>query len=83
MQISAEFFRRHEHKFWVNYTGCLNTIHQTDRPIKEVKDLKLILRHLTRNEDELVCTRNKRGVFNFIGGINKILFGTLDNEDII
>jgi vacuolar-type H+-ATPase subunit I/STV1 len=59
----------------------LNTIRQTDRPIKEVNDLKLILKQLTRKENELLHTRNKRGVFNFIGGISKILFGTLDNED--
>jgi len=25
--------------------------------------------------------RFKRGVFNFIGGIRKILFGTMDNGD--
>jgi vacuolar-type H+-ATPase subunit I/STV1 len=25
--------------------------------------------------------RSKRGVFNFIGGISKILFGTMDSED--
>jgi hypothetical protein len=80
-QMSVDFCKKHEHMFWVNYTGCLNTIRQTDRPIKEVNDLKLILRQLTRNEDELLHTRNKRGVFNFIGGISKILFGTLDNED--
>jgi len=46
-------------KFWDNYTECLNSICQTDRPIKEVNDLKLILRQLTRNEGELVRTRNK------------------------
>ena len=81
VQLSAEFFRRHEHKFWANYTGCLNSIRQTDRPIKKVNELKLILRQLTRNEDDLVYTRYKRGIFNFIGGISKILFGTLDSED--
>jgi hypothetical protein len=58
-QMSAEFCRRHEHKFWANYTGCLNNICQTDRPIKEVNELKLILRQLTRNEDNLVHTRDK------------------------
>ena len=71
--MSAEFCRRHEHKFCANYTGCLNNIRLTDRPIKEVNELKLILRQLTRNEDDLVHTRDKRGVFNFIGGIIKIL----------
>jgi hypothetical protein len=80
-QMSAEFCKKHEHKFWVNYTGCLNSIRQTDRPIKEVNDLRLILRQLTRNEDDSIHTRDKRGVFNFIGGRSKILFGTLDNED--
>ena len=57
------------------------SIRQTARPIKEVNDLRLILRQLTGNEDEPIHTRDKRGVFNFIGGISKILFGTLDNED--
>jgi hypothetical protein len=58
----------------------LNNIRQTDRPIKEVNELKLLLRQLTRNDD-LVYTREKRDVFNFIGGISKILFGTMDSED--
>jgi len=80
-QMSADFCKRHEHKFWVNYTGCLNSIRQTDRPVKEVNDLRLILRQLTGNEDAPIHTRDKRGMFNFIGGISKILFGTLDNED--
>jgi len=61
--------------------GCLNSIRQSDRPVKEVNDLRLILRQLTGNEDELVHTCNKRGVFNFIGGISKILFGTFVNGD--
>ena len=62
-QISAEFCRRHGHKFRANYTGCLNSIRQTDRPVKEANELKLILRQLTRNEDDLVHTCDKRGVF--------------------
>ena len=80
-QMSAEFCKRHEHQFWANCTGCLNSIRQTDRPISEVNELKLLLRQLTRNDDDLVYTREKRGVFNFIGGISKILFGTMDSQD--
>jgi len=80
-QLSTDFCNRHEHKFWANYTGCLNSMHQTGRPMKEVNDLRLIFRQLTRKEAESIHTRNKRGVFNFIGGRSKILFGTLDNED--
>jgi len=77
-QMSAEFCKRHEHQFWANYTGCLNSICQTDRPIREVNELKLLLRQLRRNGDS-VYMREKRGVFNFIGGISKILFGTMDS----
>jgi hypothetical protein len=80
-QMSADFCKRYEHKLWVNYTGCLNSICRTDRPIREVSNLQLILRQLTRNEDEFIHAHNKRGVFNFIGEIRKILFGTLDAED--
>ena len=59
----------------------MNSIRRTDRPIREVNNLQLILRQLTRNEDEFIHAHNKRGVFNLIGGISKILFGTLDAED--
>jgi hypothetical protein len=80
-QISAAYCKRYEHKLWVKYTGRLNSIRRTDRPIRKVNNLQLILGQLTRNEDEFIHARNKRGVFNFIVGINKILFGTLDAED--
>jgi len=43
-QMSADFCKKHKHKFWVNYTGCLINIRQTGRQIEEVNDLKLILR---------------------------------------
>jgi len=49
--------------------------------MKGANNLRLILRQLTGNEDASIHTRYKRGVFNFIGRINKILFGTLNNED--
>jgi hypothetical protein len=73
--------KKYEHRLWVNYTGCLNSIRRTDRPIREVINLQSILRQLTRNEDKFIHARNKREVFNFIGGLSKILFGTLDVED--
>jgi hypothetical protein len=40
-----------------------------------------LLKQLTRNDDDSVYTREKRRVFNFIGGISKILFGTMDSQD--
>ena len=35
-QISAEFCRRYEYKFWGDYTGCLNNIRQTDGQLRKL-----------------------------------------------
>jgi len=51
-----------------------------DRQIREIEELRSLVTQLTRDKDE-ECIRFKRGVFNFIGGISKILFGIMDNED--
>ena len=80
-QLSTEFCKRHEHLFWTNYIGCSDHIRQTDKQIKEVNELKLLLRQLTH--DEPVHRRKKRGVFNFVGEVVKILFGTMDDQDAI
>jgi ribosomal protein L10 len=79
-QLSMEFCKQHEHTYWINITDCMKITHYMDRHIKEVEDLKSLVRQLTRiEEDEQM--RFKRGIFNFIGGISKILFGTMDSED--
>jgi hypothetical protein len=52
-----------------------------DRQIREVENMKLLVKQLTRIDDEAIQLRFKRGVFNFIGGISKILFGTMDSEE--
>jgi len=79
-QLSVEVCRKHEHTYWINVTDCTKITRYIDRQIRELEDLKLLVRQLTRNKDE-ERVRFKRGVFNFIGGISKILFGTMDNED--
>jgi len=66
--------------YWINLTDCTKITHYRNRQIKEVEDLKLLVRQLIRVEDyDHSCFKN--GVFNLIGGISKILFGTMDNED--
>jgi hypothetical protein len=67
--------------FWINYTDCIKNVPHTNRQIQEGDNLRMLVRQLTKNEDESTKFRYKRGVFNFIGGVSKILFGTLDNED--
>jgi hypothetical protein len=43
--------------------------------------MKLLVKQLTRIENEETQSSFKRGFFNFIGGISKILFGTMDSEN--
>jgi hypothetical protein len=59
----------------------MKTIRYAERQLKEVEDMKLLLRQLIRNDDDSTFSRFKRGVFNSIGGISKIVFGTMDSED--
>jgi len=68
-QLSMEFCNRHVHTYWINLTDCTKITCYIDRQIKEVEDLKLLVRQLTGVEDE-EQVRFKR-VFNFIGGITK------------
>jgi hypothetical protein len=58
----------------------LHEDHSLYRQNKENEYLKLLVRQLTRVEDkDQLCF--KRRFFSFIGGISKILFGTMDSED--
>ena len=72
-QLSAEFCRKHEHTYWINLIDCTKITRYIDRQIREIEDLRLLVRQLTRNKDE-ERIRFKKGVFNFRGGISKILF---------
>jgi hypothetical protein len=78
--MSLDFCKKYINTFWINYTDCIKNILHTNRQIQEVHNLRM-LRQLTKNEDDSTQSRYKKGVFSFIVGINKILFGTLDNED--
>ena len=52
-----------------------------NRQVNEIEELRLLVKQLTRSEvGEWI--RFKRGVFNFTGGISKILFSTMDSEDV-
>ena len=79
-QLSQDFCKRHEHSFWINFTDCVRIARYTDRKVKEVEELKMLVRQLTRVQDK-DQTRFKKGVFNFVGGFSKILFGTMDRND--
>jgi len=79
-ELSKDFCKKHEHSFWVNFTDRVRTVRYTDRKMKEVEELKMLVRQLTRVEDKDQI-RFKRGVFNFVGGISTILFGTVDGND--
>jgi hypothetical protein len=80
-QLSIDFCKNHERTFWVNFTDCRKSSQFIDIKIREVEDMRLLVRQLTRDEEKINYSRARRGVFNFIGGLSKILFGTMDSED--
>jgi hypothetical protein len=81
-RLSVDFCKNHEHTYWVNFTDCSKSTRYVDRQVKEVEDFKLFVRQLIGIDDDRENLRFKTGVFNFIGGISKILFGTMDSEDV-
>ena len=76
-QMSINVCKKCINTFWANHTDSIKDIPHTYRQIQEIDNLRM----LTKNEDDPIQSRYKRGVFNFIGVISKILFSTLDNED--
>ena len=81
-QLSKDFRKKHEHSFWINFTDCVRIVRYTNRQVKEVEELWVLVRQLTRVEDK-DQVRFKKGVFNFIVGISKILFDTMDSNDAL
>jgi len=79
-QLSKDFCKKHKHSFWINFPDCMRIARYTDRKVKEAEELKMLVRQWTRVEDK-DQTRFKRGVFSFVGGISKILSGTMDSND--
>jgi hypothetical protein len=59
----------------------MRNLGNVERQIKAVEDMKLLVPQLTRIEYDEIQSRFKRGTFNFIGGVRKILFGIMDSED--
>jgi hypothetical protein len=59
-RLSVDFCKNHEHTYWVNFTDGSKITRYIDRQIKEVKDLKLLLRQLTRVDDDRENLRFKR-----------------------
>jgi len=80
-ELSKDSCKKHGYSFWITFTDCVRIARYTDRKIKEVEELKMLVRQLTRAEDKDQI-RCERGVSNFVGGISKILFGTMDSNDV-
>ena len=81
LKCQLTFAKKYVNTFWSNYADCIKDIPHTYRQIQEIDNLRMLIGQLTKDEDDPIQSRYKRGVFNFIGGISKILFGILDNED--
>jgi len=51
-ELPKDFCKKHEHSFWIDFADCVRIARYTDRKIKEVEGLKVLVRQLTRVEDK-------------------------------
>jgi hypothetical protein len=62
-----------------NLTDCYHFSEISRNKLQQVKRTENLITDIS--DHKLNKIRKRRGVFNFIGEISKILFGTMDNDD--
>jgi hypothetical protein len=62
-----------------NWTGCAHFYDDARSRVNQLTRTEGLLKEITGQQNGE--KRKKRGVFNFIGEISKVLFGTMDDED--
>jgi len=62
-----------------NWAGCGHFGSDARETLNQLTQTEGVLKEITGQETE--GKRKKRGVFNFIGELGKVLFGTLDDDD--
>ena len=62
-----------------NWTGCAHFGNDARERLNQLTKTESLLKEITGQETG--GKRKKRGVFNFIGELSKILFGTMDDDD--
>jgi hypothetical protein len=62
-----------------NWTGCVHFGSDTRLRLNQLAKTEGLLKEITGQETG--HKRKKRGVFNFIGELSKVLFGTMDDDD--
>jgi len=62
-----------------NWTGCAHFGNDAREQLNRLTKTEGLLKEITGQETG--GKRKRRGIFNFIGELSKILFGTLDEDD--
>jgi hypothetical protein len=62
-----------------NWTGCAHFGSDTRVRLNQLAKTEGLLKEITTQETG--NKRKKRGVFNFIGELSKVLFGAMDDDD--
>lgn len=77
--LTVQFCDAHADAKWINKTTCKASVRNIETKLLDIAETKSLIEQSTRREEHPL--RLKRGVFNFIGSISKILFGTMDEDD--
>jgi hypothetical protein len=62
-----------------NWTDCYHFLEISRKKLQQIKRAENLVADIT--DRKLYKIRRRRNVFNFIGEISKVLFGTMDNDD--
>jgi hypothetical protein len=62
-----------------NWTGCAHFSTDARERLNHLAKTERLLKEITGQQ--IGGIRRKRGVFNFVGELSKILFGTMDEDD--
>lgn len=79
VKLTVQFCDAHVDAHWINQTRCKSSVRNIENKLLDLEDTKLLIITSTRKDEQPL--RVKRGVFNFIGSVSKILFGTMDEDD--
>ena len=79
VEITSKLCQGHSESSWVNLTDCLPMLSYLPHKLKEIENTKLLIGQLVRKQESPL--RARRGLFDFVGEVTKILFGVMDEDD--
>lgn len=76
---TLNFCEKNSKAQWIQYSGCQVFMPSLRPKLAQLQQMKRILVQLSAKPQP--SSKRRRGIFNFVGEVSKVLFGTLDERD--